>query len=226
MKKKLLIIILILIAIIIPMYLNMSRKILLIQSSENPNYYYAFDDFQNYYIDSTPITDDIYNKLYSNTYASPDGRFMISNYRDGVCINQYLGDEKDVIIPETIDGKKVLKIGGYALYWGSGYENSDIMYSLQPAFCQIDTPEDENWYNEKIESITIPQYVKEIYIDSFQYTVNLKKIIVADENPVFKSIGGKILLSKEGNHLLWESIGLSYFDLSSKIIYPEINSKS
>ena len=223
-KVKILLIIVLIIAVIhVPWFVFANIKRPVIQSSENPDYYYVFDDFQNYYYAEELLNEEAYNKIESITYESPDGQFVISDYKDGICINQYLGKEKDVVIPETINGKKVIKIGGYALFWGDFF---GYYATLESAFCDIINPENEDryYYTHKIESITIPQYVKEIYMGNFQETINLKKIIVADENPYYKSsVGGRILLSKTGHHLLWENIGLMSFDLASNIIYPKDN---
>ena len=43
--------------------------------------------------------------------------FSVVRYRDGVLIDKYIGfDEKDILIPDTISGKKVLAIGEKAFY--------------------------------------------------------------------------------------------------------------
>lgn len=53
-------------------------------------------------------------KYYKNN-SRRVGDFIITDYMDGVCINKYcgylLGD--DLIIPEEIGGKPVVKLGGY-----------------------------------------------------------------------------------------------------------------
>lgn len=45
------------------------------------------------------------------------GPYIITDYEDGVCINEYLGSSDSFVdvlsIPETLDGKPVVKIGGF-----------------------------------------------------------------------------------------------------------------
>ena len=46
--------------------------------------------------------------------ASPESDFEITDYGDGVVeVSKYLGDDEIVVIPETINGKTVTRIGAY-----------------------------------------------------------------------------------------------------------------
>ncbi len=133
-------------------------------------------------------------KKYKKTFrkASDNSDYYISDYKDGVCINQYVGKEKDVVIPETLDGKKVIKIGAYISYdWelGSDYNSP---------------------FNEyKINSITIPKTVKEVSFGALNcyrcegddHIYYLKNIYVDSENPYYTSVKG-ILYNKDKTCLL------------------------
>ena len=67
---------------------------------------------------------DNYNKKFYISEDAPD--FEITDYKNGVCINRYIGDSDYVEIPETIDGKPVLKLGVFMYQ----YEEHDFDYSI------------------------------------------------------------------------------------------------
>ncbi|MBQ7596123.1 MAG: hypothetical protein IJU45_05610 [Clostridia bacterium] len=220
--KKIIVIIVVAAIIIGPAYYFYYKEHKLIQSSEDPDHYYVFEDFQNYYYVNNTLNEETFDKIESSIYESPDGQFMISDYKDGICINQYLGNEKDVVIPETINGKKVIKIGGYPVF--DGYVDS--YSSLFSVFCKFESLEDEDlshYYPDNIETVTLPKYLKEIHLNSFENVVKLKRIIVDENNPYYKStMGGRRFLSKTGSHLLWASTFLSFYDISRCVDYTEI----
>ena len=60
------------------------------------------------------------------------------------------------------------------MFWGDFF---GYYATLESVFCDIINPENEDryYYTHKIESIKIPQYVKEIYMGNFQETINLKR---------------------------------------------------
>ena len=76
-----------------------------------------------------------------NTYSSEDeliasypvsGDFSYSVMDDGnACIELYSGTDKDVVIPDTVDGKKVTYLGRKAL--GSDHDNSPVETVALPA---------------------------------------------------------------------------------------------
>ncbi len=115
--------------------------------------------------------------------------YFISDYKDGVCINRYRGKDKNLIIPETIDGKKVVKLGSY--------HSPDIMdgYYATPALSSA---------FEKVDysSIRIPSGVKEITADTFTSLLpELEEIVVDEQNPYYYSKNGD-MYSKETGDLL------------------------
>ncbi len=162
-----------------------------------------------------------FNKFYISQDA-PD--FEITDYKDGVCINRYIGDEQVVEIPETIGGKPVIKLGMYCVrttYIGIDYIYYSFDYScpfMNQELCD-ELCDDEVVYNDeldcyecdlgeewimwdgikkinKVDKIIIPKNVKYIgNLDS--YTVTFE---VDEENPRFSSVDGS-LCSKDGKKL-------------------------
>ncbi|MCH5299179.1 MAG: leucine-rich repeat protein [Ruminococcus sp.] len=121
--------------------------------------------------------------------------FVVTDYKDGVCINSYKGSEQHVVIPATINGKKVIKIG-LRVFQGE----CDIL---------LESP----FQNHNIKSITLPSTVKEIVMDAFNcYNADsqkdyLENIYVDSENPYYASVDG-ILYNKDKTCLL--QIPLNY----------------
>lgn len=81
--------------------------------SNIPYYYYSdgCGNILNNYSLLVPDVDKKIEEYISKMYKSGD--FLVSDYNGGICINRYVGNEKDVVIPEKIDGKNVIKIGLY-----------------------------------------------------------------------------------------------------------------
>lgn len=146
--------------------------------------------------------DKDYVDYYNNARTSSDGLYEVTDYEDGVCIRDYFGEEKNVIIPETIDGKKVVKIG--IKYFSTDFSDDETI----PEYIKSETAFEAQWndvdaYNSFIESIYIPRYVREIESQTFRDAgEKLKKIEVAPENKYFKSSRG-MLFSATGV-LLWD----------------------
>ena len=153
-------------------------------------YFYYFDgcgNILNNYSISVPEADKRIEEYMSKMYTSGD--FWVSDYKDGICINRYVGKEKDVIIPEEINGKKVIKIGMYfERSWDdAAYGINCSKYGQKIAFNETE-----------IESIYLSSNVKEIVMFSFYISEKntLKSIKVSKENPYYFSAMG-ILFSKK-----------------------------
>ena len=73
--------------------------------SNIPYYYYSdgCGNILNNYSLPVPDVDKKIEEYISKMYKSGD--FLVSDYNGGICINRYVGNEKDVVIPEKIDGK-------------------------------------------------------------------------------------------------------------------------
>ena len=126
--------------------------------------------------------------------------FVVSGYKDGVAIVNYTGKDKNIIIPETIDGKAVIKLGGYI---------------------ELDRGDDGslyNWYHSAIsenqaKTIHIPKTVKDIALNFFHSNADetliykdtsnctLERITVDGNNPYYSSENG-LLYSRDKKVLL------------------------
>ena len=112
------------------------------------------------------------------------GDFLVSAYKDGICINRYLASARDVEIPEKIDGKQVIKIGSYPK-WSDYYQN----YTFGSVF------EDRS-----IKTVLIPSSVKEIAAGSFENVMDA--VTVHEDNAYYASQDG-MLYNKTKDYLLF-----------------------
>ena len=158
--------------------------------SNIPYYYYYSDGCGNILNNYSLLVPDVDKKIeeyISKMYKSGD--FLVSDYNGGICINRYVGNEKDVVIPEKIDGKNVIKIGLYfERSWDDTSDGIDgSIYFQRNAF-----------YETGVKSIYLPSGLKEIVMYSFYISEknSLKSIKVSKENPYYLSVNG-ILFSKK-----------------------------
>ncbi len=123
------------------------------------------------------------NEIYVNAmYQSGD--FLVSAYKEGICINRYLGSSKMVEIPETIDNKPVIKLGTYPV-WNEHY-HSYSFYGL---------------FNEKeIKTVQFPSSLKEIIADTLNNVQDA--VVVSEDNPYYTSENG-MLYNKTKDYLLF-----------------------
>lgn len=163
--------------------------------------YYGFIDiskivstnkpYEGIYINSKKKYRDKIIKTYKTSKKTPD--FIFTDYKDGVEIVKYVGKKTDVVLPENIGDKKVIKIGGYI---EQDNKNDDEKFFYSSVFS-----------NKKIQSITISRYVKEIVFNTFEgddlvsEDFDLKSIKVDDNNPYYSSDKG-ILYNKSKTMLL------------------------
>lgn len=143
----------------------------------------------NTFFDRYNATNDAIKSFNDSMHiSSEDSDWLVSDYKDGICINKYLGFESDVVVPETLDGKKVLMIGCNFIA-----QNSDSVYSSMDYLLYYHTAFD----NSNIESITIPATVEEITVYTFRDISDserptLKNINVDKDNLWFEADGGEI----------------------------------
>lgn len=97
--------------------------------------------------------------------------FTYDLLKDGtVKITKYTGTEKDVVIPETIGGKKVTEIGDSAFMYNKTITSVKIPYGVKKiGKAAFD-------FNYNIETIEIPESVTEIGEIAFGYCTSLKSI--------------------------------------------------
>lgn len=147
--------------------------------------------------------DDEYfaNKYKKQMYVSKENSdWLISDYEDGVSINKYLGNDKDVVIPEKLDGKTVLRLDFNFIEQPDDYIYNDGDSILYHDHCAFD--------NTNIESISIPSGVKEIRKRTFtgiygQSAPTLKKITVSNDNEYFYVDKSGEICIKESNSVIY-----------------------
>lgn len=131
--------------------------------------------------------------------------FKITDFLDGICINDYVGEIKnnEIIIPEAIEGKPVIAIG---TYFHNKYRNSQEVYDrYRGVFDSEDSP---------IEplSIHLPsglKYISEFNVDNqlcTNYIIGSGSVnfFVNEENPYYASENGN-LYTKDMKTLLYLS---------------------
>lgn len=59
------------------------------------------------------ILSDIKAKNYYNNNCRKCGSYLITNFKEGICINRYLGISKNINIPSELDGKPVIMLGEF-----------------------------------------------------------------------------------------------------------------
>ena len=115
----------------------------------------------------------IFSIYSSSSFAANSGDYKYDLLEDGsAIIKSYQGKDKNLIIPDEIDGYTVKAIG-------------------KEAFA----------YRENLISVTIPNSVIEIQDNPFVHDKNLERIEVYKEHPCFADIDG-VLFNKENRSLL------------------------
>lgn len=149
------------------------------------------------------VSDSMNNSKAAREYYKNNCRrvfdYLITDYEDGVCINRFFGTQDSygtITIPETIDGKPVVKLGGYI-------EGFDMSQNVIGAFGGY------VWVNLKIPSSVkvisaeaimnskgmIPEDSRYMFVDVFEF-------IVDENNPYYASKNGS-LYTKDFKNLLW-----------------------
>lgn len=158
-------------------------------------------------------------KFVNNASDSLD--FSIEPYQNGIMINNYIGNSKDIKVPSTIDGQDVVAIAN------STFENSDIKSIIIPntvkeihngAFKGCSNLESVTLSNSievieedcfdsciKLKSITLPSTLKNFDETFFDNCPMLLEININEENPNYTSVDGVVFTN----------------DMSNLICYPE-----
>lgn len=84
----------------------------------------GYENLPYYNCDEAMEISDFARKYFENNKRKI-GDYIITDYEDGVCINQYVGrkiaDNFTLEVPDEIDGKPVVKIGGYPVDNGDDF---------------------------------------------------------------------------------------------------------
>jgi hypothetical protein len=165
----------------------------------------GYDDVPYYCVEDSMINSDKAQEYYKYNNRRI-GDFLITDYLNGVCVNRYFGDSsyKTISIPESIDGKPVVKIGTYlegekviGAFGGNTLVNIELPSSVKV-----------------ISSVAImsarwmiPEDSRDEYVDISGFTV--------DENNNYYATDNGSLYTKDFKTLLWLN------DSNQKIVVPE-----
>lgn len=109
-----------------------------------------------------------------NHPVSPESDFEITDFGEGiVMLNDYLGDDDIVVIPETVDGKKITRIGKFAF----SNDRSNIRAIKLSDSVRI-LEEHAFGLNKKIEILVAGSGLEEIGIGAFQLCENLNTVVL------------------------------------------------
>lgn len=154
-------------------------------------------------------------RKYFNANQRRAGDYLITDYENGVCINQYFGSHNSGVIkiPEEIEGKPVVKIGGYidnksdGTFVGALGGYTDVVIELSSSVKVISK---EVVFNE---NGMIPEESRYMFAYLSGFTVD-------EDNPYYSAENGN-LFSKDYKKLLWMSTTYNSTDGSDGYIVPE-----
>lgn len=126
---------------------------------------------------------------------APETDFKVNATGDGACIVGYMGSGGEVNIPETIDGKPVIRIGVLPFYGapitsvtipdsvtkiGQGaFRQTQLTYVILPE--NVTGIDEDAFLNcEQLESVTLPEGLSKICPNTFSGCVSLKDITIPD----------------------------------------------
>lgn len=186
------------------------------------------DEYQEYISDSNTGYEDVpyYNcdeamkssedarKYYENNKRRL-GDYIITDYEDGICINQYVGwkvaENATLKVPEELDGKPVVKIGGYPIDDGDDFLGA--------------------FAGNRDFTIELPSTIKYIGSDTFLYYSGIvpeedrddftlvKSVEVSEDNPYYASYEGA-LYTKDQKSLLYDPM-LEWMYLQTSYTVPD-----
>lgn len=149
-----------------------------------------------------------------------DDRFVcMENPYGEIAILNYTGNEREVMVPERIDGKPVTAIYGCAFCGNSG--TSDYLVNENHIPPMSGKTKEQCEQCKKIERITLPDTIREISYFTFTECSSLQEIIIPEQVRKIPSFRGcsalkRIVFSHDayewGNYSECES--LEFFDLS------------
>lgn len=147
-----------------------------------------------------------------NTVYDESKKYKVIYHGDEAEIKEYVGDDVDVIIPETINGKSVTSIGPWA------FSKWEVFYESEPACLN------------KLKSVEIPCSVKSIGLSAFAFCVNLavvklsKGLIKIDDHSFFSCSGLTDIdlpdtLTEIGSSAFSGCVGLTQIIIPDSVIY-------
>lgn len=151
-------------------------------------------EYANYYGIPEAIEKNDKARQYYENNVRKCGDFLITDYLDGICINDYVGDINDnssecIIVPETLDGKPVIAIGSCKV------DDSSVLNPDE----WFDSWGGEYWSALYGADIMLPATVK--YIGEYT-ALGANSFTVDDNNPYYSSKDG-CLYTKDMKVLLF-----------------------
>lgn len=168
----------------------------------------GYDDLPYYNCEESMEKSKAALRYYENN-SRRCGDYIITDYEDGVCINRYVGFWKweEISVPETLDGKPVVKIGAYPV------DNGERFYGVFSG-CNDFTlilPSTVKYIGNRT-FLFYSGIVSEDERDDFTLVNSVK---VSEDNPYYTAVDG-VLYSKDkkallyDSNLLWINLGKSY----------------
>lgn len=118
------------------------------------------------------------------------GEYVYTLREDGICIERYLGEDIDVIIPDQINGMIVKELKKDAFYQKKTMKSVVIPSSVTAL---TDSP----FYRcYSLEKVYLSENIQEINVNPFFRCLSLTEIKVAENNPYFCDVDG-VLYNKE-----------------------------
>lgn len=168
----------------------------------------TYAHFPSYCVEDAMTESDQALKQYRDSRRTC-GEFEITDFEDGVCINNYLGSAEGnaVVIPSQLDGKPVVKLGAHPV---EEYNPDEMPQAFAGAFDGIQS--------DKTVTLVIPETVS--VVSRYVADANRNNIYgfaedngfafeIASDNPVYSSRDGCIF-SKDGATLLYLSQQSNY----------------
>lgn len=160
----------------------------------------GYEDIQYFNIDNDIPNEKAYEYYKKNKRVV--GNYTITDYEDGVCLNKINTtpeDESEIKIPETIDGKPVVKIGSYVRDESAKFDDIFLCNPFNRAMhCTVTLPSTVKYISS--DALLSPTFMVEdedrdiyAYIDAFE---------VVSDNPYYSSYN-KNLYSKDYSKLLY-----------------------
>lgn len=174
----------------------------------------GYEDVPYFDCDEAMRSSEDARKYYENNKRR-SGDYIITDYEDGVCINKYVGwkiaENATLKVPEELDGKPVVKIGGYPIddgddFLGAFAGNRDFTIELPSTV-------------KYIGSYTFLYYSGVISEEDRDDFTLVKAVEVSDDNPYYASYEGA-LYTKDKKSLLYDPM-LEWMYLQTSYTVPD-----
>ena len=112
-----------------------------------------------------------------NAPASPESDFEVIEYSEEIIeLSKYLGDDEIVVIPETVNGKAITRLGAYV--FANDYHPNVKAVKLSDSIKTID--DSAFALNQSLEIVIFGKALEKVGLGAFQASENIHSIIVND----------------------------------------------